>query len=45
MQEPREFWASSDPHTQEDSFLNWGADMPETSLMISLTRQNHINNW
>jgi hypothetical protein len=36
---------SSDPRTHEDSSPNWGAGMPETSSVISLTGQNRINNW
>jgi hypothetical protein len=44
-QEPLEPWTSSDLNTQEDSSPNWGAGMPETSSIISLTGQNHINNW
>jgi hypothetical protein len=28
-QEPPEPWTSSDPRTNEDSFPNWGAGMPE----------------
>jgi hypothetical protein len=36
---------SSDPYTNEDSSLNWGAGLSETSSFISLTGQNHINNW
>jgi hypothetical protein len=36
---------SSDLRTLEDSSPIWGADMPETSSIISLTGQNHINNW
>jgi hypothetical protein len=44
-QEPLEPWTSSDPRTHEDSSPNWGAGMPETSSDISLTGQNHINNW
>jgi hypothetical protein len=43
--EPLEPWTSSDPHTHEYSSPNWGAGMPETSSIISLTGQNHINNW
>jgi hypothetical protein len=37
-------WTSSGPRTHEDSSPNWGAGMPETSSIISLTGQNHINN-
>jgi hypothetical protein len=44
-QEPLEPWTSSDPHTHEDSSPIWGAGIPETGSVISLTRQNHINNW
>jgi hypothetical protein len=44
-QEPSEPWISSDSRTHEDSSPNWGAGMPETSSIISLTGQNHINNW
>jgi hypothetical protein len=44
-QEPLEPWTSSDPRTHEDSSTNWGAGMPETSSIISLTDHNHINNW
>jgi hypothetical protein len=44
-QEPLEPWTSSDPRTHENSSPNWGAGMPETSSVISLTDQNHINNW
>jgi hypothetical protein len=33
------------PHTLEDSSPNWGAGIPETSLIISSTGQNQINNW
>jgi hypothetical protein len=40
--EPR---TSSDPHTHEDSSPNWGADMQETSSIISLTGQKNIHNW
>jgi hypothetical protein len=42
-QEPPEPWTSSGPRTHEDSSPNWGAGMPETSSVISLTGQNHIN--
>jgi hypothetical protein len=38
-------WTSSDPRTHEDSSPNWGAGMPETSSIISLTSQNHVANW
>jgi hypothetical protein len=44
-QEPLEPWTRSDPRTHEDSSPNWGAGMPETSSVISLTVQNHINSW
>jgi hypothetical protein len=44
-QEPLEPWTSSDPRTHEDSSLNWGAGMPGTNSIISLTAQKHINNW
>jgi hypothetical protein len=43
-QEPLEPATSSDPHTHEDSSPNWGAAMPETSRIILVTGQNHINN-
>jgi hypothetical protein len=42
-QEPLEPTSGSDPHTHEDSSPNWGAGMPETSSVFSLTGQNHIN--
>jgi hypothetical protein len=45
LTEPLEPWTSSDPRTHEDSSPGWGAGMPETSSVISLTGQNHINNW
>jgi hypothetical protein len=35
-------WSSSDPRSHKDL---WGASMPETSSIISLTGQTHINNW
>jgi hypothetical protein len=41
-QKPLEPWTSSDPRAIKDS---WGAVMPETNSVISLTGQNHINNW
>jgi hypothetical protein len=41
--EPLEPWTSPDPRTHEDSSLKWDAGMPEASLIISLTGQNHIN--
>jgi hypothetical protein len=44
-QELLEHWTSSDPRTHEYSSPNWGAGMPEIILIISLTGQNHINNW
>jgi hypothetical protein len=44
-QEPLEPWTSSDALTHEDSSPNWGAGMAETSSNISLTDQNHTNNW
>jgi hypothetical protein len=44
-QEPLEPWTSSDPRTHEDSSPKWGAGKPETCPGISLTGQNHINNW
>jgi hypothetical protein len=34
-----------DPHIHEDSSPNWGAGIPETGSVISLTAQNHINSW
>jgi hypothetical protein len=36
-------WYSSEPNTHEDSSLKWGAGMPETSSVISLTDQNQLN--
>jgi hypothetical protein len=44
-QEPLEPLISSDPRTHEDPSPNWGAGMPETSSIISLTGHNHVNNW
>jgi hypothetical protein len=44
-QEPLESWTSSDPRTHEDSSPNWGVGIPESSSVISLTAQNHIDNW
>jgi hypothetical protein len=35
-QGPLELWTSSDTRTHEDSFLNWGAGMPETILYGSI---------
>jgi hypothetical protein len=40
--EPLEPWTSADHHTREDLSPNCGAGMPETSLFISITGQNHI---
>jgi hypothetical protein len=44
-QELLELWTSSDLRTHEDSSPKWGAEIPETSSIISLTYQNQINNW
>jgi hypothetical protein len=44
LTEPLEPWTNSDPHTHEDMSPNRGDGMPETSPIISLTVQNHINN-
>jgi hypothetical protein len=44
-EEPLEPWTSSDRRTHEDSSHNWATGMPETSSIISLRCQNHINNW
>jgi hypothetical protein len=44
-QEMLEPWSSSDRSTHEDSSPNWSASMPKINSIISLTRQNHINNW
>jgi hypothetical protein len=38
-------WTSSGPCTHEDWSPNWVVGMPETSSIISLIDQNHINNW
>jgi hypothetical protein len=43
--DPLEPWTSSDPRTDEDSSPNLGAGILETSSFISLSSQNHINNW
>jgi hypothetical protein len=40
-----ESWTSSDPHIYEDSSPSLGSGMLETSSVISLTGQNHVNNW
>jgi hypothetical protein len=45
LTEPLEPRTASGPRTHEDSSPNWGAGMPETSSVISLAGQNHINNW
>jgi hypothetical protein len=44
LTERPEPWTSSDPRAQEDSSPNWGADMPQTGSVISLTGPNRINN-
>jgi hypothetical protein len=36
-QEPLEPWTGSDPLTHEDPSPNWGAGLPETGSIISLT--------
>jgi hypothetical protein len=36
-QKPLELWTSFDPRTDEDYPSNWGAGLPETSSVISLT--------
>jgi hypothetical protein len=45
LTEPVEPWTISDPSAHKDSSPNWGAGLPQTSSIISLTGQNHINNW
>jgi hypothetical protein len=43
-QKPLEPWANFDPSTNKHSSQNWGVGMPETSSIVLLTGQNHINN-